>query len=142
LVGFAVGGLGSGGLTFEANKATGNGIHGFQVSDSRGNTFIRNTAANNGAVGFSLELGARENALYRNIARDNGEDGFRTIQESIGNTFERNVALDNGWTGFRAEAGPNLFENNHACKNADTDALDVGSDSRWRTNAFCAPWGR
>jgi parallel beta-helix repeat protein len=142
LVGFSVGGLGSEGITFKGNTAIGNGIHGFQVIDSRSNTFVRNTASGNRAVGFSLELGARENALYRNIARGNGEDGFRTMQESIGNTFERNVALDNGWTGFREEAGPNSFENNRACKNGDTDALDVGSDSRWRNNAFCAPWGR
>ena len=137
LVGFAVGGFGSGAITFEGNRATGNRIHGFQVADSRGNTFIRNTAANNGAVGFSLELSARQNALYRNIARHNGEDGFRTMQDSIRNTFERNVALDNLWTGFRAEAGTNLFSNNRACKNGEADAQDVGSDNRWRNNAFC-----
>jgi parallel beta-helix repeat protein len=137
LVGFAVDPRG-GANTFERNEATGNRIHGFQVADSRGNTFIRNTAANNGAVGFSLELSARQNALYRNIARHNGEDGFRTMQDSIRNTFERNVALDNLWTGFRAEAGPNLFSNNRACKNGEADALDVGSDNRWRNNAFCA----
>src|SRR5215211_5276697 len=57
-----------------------------------------------------------------------GEDCFRTMQDSIRNTFERNVALDNLWTGFRAEAGPNLFSNNRACKNSEADALDLGSD--------------
>jgi len=138
LVGFAVGGFGSGGITFEGNRATGNKIHGFQVLDSRGNTFIRNTAANNRVVGFSLELGARKNALYRNIARHNGADGFKTMQDSIRNTFEGNVALDNRGSGFRAEAGPNLFSNNRACNNGEADVLDVGSDSRWMNNAFCA----
>jgi len=137
LVGFAVGGFGSGAITLEGNTATRNRVHGFQVLDSRGNTFIRNTAANNRVVGFSLELGARENALYRNIARYNGADGFKTMQDSIRNTFERNVALDNRGSGFRAEAGPNLFSNNRACKNGDADALDVSSDSRWMNNAFC-----
>ncbi|HEY3213628.1 MAG TPA: right-handed parallel beta-helix repeat-containing protein [Actinomycetota bacterium] len=140
LVGFAVG-LGSRDITFEGNMATGNKIHGFQVSDSRGNTFIRNTASANRAVGFSLELGARENLLYRNSAYDNGEDGFRMIQDSIRNTFRRNVALDNRWSGFRAEAGPNLFLNNRACKNGDADALDVSSYSRWMNNVFCVVGG-
>jgi parallel beta-helix repeat protein len=137
LVGFAVGGLGSGGITFEGNRATRNRVHGFQVLDSRGNTFIRNTAKNNKVVGFSLELGARENALYRNLARHNGADGFKTMQDSIRNTFDRNVALENRGSGFRAEAGPNLFSNNRACNNGEADALDVRSDSRWINNAFC-----
>jgi parallel beta-helix repeat protein len=136
LVGFAVG-LGSRDITFEGNMATGNKIYGFQISDSRGNTFIRNTASANRAAGFSLELGARENLFYRNSAYDNGEDGFRMIQDSIRNTFKRNVAIDNHWSGFRAEAGPNSFSNNRACTNGEADALDVGSDSRWRNNAFC-----
>jgi parallel beta-helix repeat protein len=138
LVGFSVGGLGSGAIRFVGNRATGNRIHGFQILDSRDNTLIRNTASGNRAVGFSLELGADENLLYRNSAHGNGEDGFRTIQDSIRNTFERNVALDNRWIGFRAEAGPNLFSNNRACKNGEADALDMGSDSRWRNNAFCS----
>ena len=137
LVGFAVGGLGSRGIRFEGNRATGNKIHGFQVLDSRGNTFIHNTASANRAAGFSLELGARENLFYNNSAYDNGEDGFRMIQDSIRNTFRRNVALDNRWSGFRAEAGPNLFSNNRACKNGDADALDVSSYSRWMNNVFC-----
>jgi len=59
------------------------------------------------------------------------------VQDSIRNTFERNVALDNRGSGFRAEAGPNLFSNNRACKNGEGDALDLGSASRWRNNAFC-----
>ena len=88
-------------------------------------------------LGFSLELGARENLFYQNSAYDNGEDGFRMIQDSIRNTFKRNVALDNRWSGFRAEAGPNLFSNNRACKNGDADALDVSSYSRWMNNVFC-----
>jgi parallel beta-helix repeat protein len=138
LVGFSVGGLGSGAIRFVGNRATGNRIHGFQILDSRDNTLIRNTASGNRAVGFSLELDADENLLYRNSAHGNGEDGFRTIQDSIRNTFERNVALDNRWIGFRAEAGPNLFSNNRACKNGEADALDMGSDSRWRNNAFCS----
>lgn len=142
LVGFAVDRFGRGANTFERNTATGNGVHGFQVADSRGNTFIRNTAVGNRAVGFSLELGARGNAFYRNSAHGNGEDGFRVVQDSIGNTFERNVAMDNGWYGFRAEAGPNLFSNNRACMNGEGDALDVGSDGRWASNAFCVAWGR
>jgi parallel beta-helix repeat protein len=137
LVGFAVGGLGSEGIRFEGNRATRNKIHGFQVLDSRGNTFIHNTASANRAAGFSLELGARENLFYDNSAYDNGEDGFRMIQDSIRNTFRRNVALDNRWSGFRAEAGPNLFSNNRACKNGDADALDVSSYSRWMNNVFC-----
>lgn len=137
LVGFAVGGLGSGEITFEGNRATGNKIHGFQISDSRGNTLIRNTASANRAAGFSLELGAHENLFYNNRAYDNGEDGFRMIQDSIRNTFKRNVALDNRWTGFRAEAGLNSFSNNRACKNGDADALDASSSSRWMNNAFC-----
>jgi parallel beta-helix repeat protein len=112
-------------------------IHGFQVADSRDNTFIRNIASNNDAVGFSLELGARRNTLYRNVARENGEDGFRTMQDSIGNIIERNVALDNGWTGFRADAGPNLFSNNRACENGVADAVETGSHNRWRNNSFC-----
>lgn len=137
LVGFTVAGLGSGDITIERNTATGNGVYGFQVLDARGNAFARNVADNNRAVGFSLEMGARENAFYRNIARNNGEDGFRTVQDSIRNTFERNVALDNRWIGFRAESGPNFFSNNRACKNGEADALDMGSESRWRNNAFC-----
>jgi parallel beta-helix repeat protein len=137
LVGFTVGGYGSGDITLEGNKATGNRVYGFQVLDSSGNTFVRNIAANNRAVGFSLELGARENSLYRNIARHNGADGFKTMQDSIRNTFDRNLALDNRGSGFRAEAGPNLFSNNRACKNGEADALDLGSDSRWMNNAFC-----
>jgi len=132
-----VGGLGSGDITFEGNRAIENRVYGFQVLESGGNTFIRNTAANNRAVGFSLELGAHENALYRNIARNNGEDGFRTIQESTRNTFKGNVALDNRWSGFRAESGPNFFSENRACKNGEADALDVGSNSTWRSNVFC-----
>jgi parallel beta-helix repeat protein len=136
LVGFAVNGP-SRAITLRDNTATGNRIYGFQVADSRDNTFFRNTASANRAVGFSVELGARENAFYRNLALNNGEDGFRTTQDSIGNTFERNVAVDNGWIGFRAESGPNVFSNNRACKNGDADVLDVGSDSRWRNNAFC-----
>jgi len=136
LVGFAVG-VGSEAITFEGNRATGNKIHGFQVLDSRGNAFIRNTASANRAAGFSLELGARENLFYQNSAYDNVEDGFRMIQDSIRNTFKRNVALDNRGSGFRAEAGPNLFSNNRACKNGEGDALDVSSDSRWMNNAFC-----
>jgi len=138
LVGFAVGGFGSGAITFEGNRATGNEVYGFQVVDSRDNTFIRNTASANRRVGFSLELGARENLFYRNSAHDNGEDGFRMIQDSIRNTFRRNVALDNRGSGFRAEAGPNLFSNNRACKNGDADALDVNSYSSWMNNVFCA----
>jgi parallel beta-helix repeat protein len=98
---------------------------------------MRNTASNNGAVGFSVELDARDNAFYRNLARSNGEDGFRTIQDSIRNTLERNVALDNRWIGFRIEAGPNLLSSNRACRNGEADALDMGSNSRWRSNAFC-----
>jgi len=137
LVGFTVGGLGSGDITFEGNRAIENRVYGFQVLDSGGNIFIRNTASANYAVGYSVELGARENRFYRNLARNNGEDGFRTIQESTRNTFERNVALDNRWIGFRAESGPNLFSNNRACKNGDADALDMSSDSRWMNNAFC-----
>lgn len=142
LVGFAVDPFGGGANTFEGNRATANKVYGFQIAGSRRNTFIRNTAIGNRDVGFSLELGARENALYRNIARDNGGDGFRTMQDSIGNRFERNVALDNGSIGFLAEAGPNVFFRNLACKNGEEDALDVGSVSRWRNNAFCAPLGR
>jgi parallel beta-helix repeat protein len=137
LVGFTVGGLGSGDITFEGNRAIENRVYGFQVLESGGNTFIRNTAANNRAVGFSLELGAHENALYRNIARNNGEDGFRTMQDSTRNTFKGNVALDNRWSGFRAESGPNFFSKNRACKNGEADALDVGSNSTWRSNVFC-----
>jgi parallel beta-helix repeat protein len=138
LVGFAVDGrFGRGGNTFKRNSATGNRVYGFQVADSRDNTFIRNTASANRAVGFSVELGARGNVFSRNIARRNGADGFRTMQDSIGNTFDRNVALDNRWYGFRAEAGPNLFSNNRACKNGEGDALDVDSASRWMNNAFC-----
>jgi parallel beta-helix repeat protein len=140
LVGFAVDRFGRGANTFEGNRATGNRVYGFQVADSRDNTFIRNTAIGNRAAGFSLELGARGNVFYRNIARDNGQDGFRTIQDSIRNRFERNVALDNRWYGFRAETGPNLFSNNRACRNGEGDALDVGSDSRWTSNAFCVAW--
>lgn len=139
---FAVDGrFGRGGHTFQRNRATGNTIHGFQVADSRGNTLIHNAASNNGAVGFAVELGARQNRFYRNIAQDNGEDGFRTVQESIGNSFESNVVLDNGWYGFRAEAGPNSFSNNHGCKNGEGDTLDVGSDSKWTNNVFCVAWG-
>jgi parallel beta-helix repeat protein len=137
LVGFAVG-AGGEGMRFKGNRATGNMVYGFQVADSRGNTFIRNTASANRAVGFSVELGARGNAFYRNLARNNGEDGFRTMQNSIQNTFERNVALDNRWIGFRAEAGPNFFSNNRACRNRGGDALDADSASRWRNNAFCS----
>jgi parallel beta-helix repeat protein len=137
LVGFAVGGFGSEDITFKGNRAIGNRVYGFQVADSRGNTFIRNTAIANRAVGFSLELGARGNLFYRNSANGNG-DGFRTIQDSVRNTFEKNIALANRWTGFRAEAGPNLFSSNRSCRNGELDALDVGSDSRWRNNTFCA----
>jgi parallel beta-helix repeat protein len=138
LVGFAVDGrFGSRSNTFERNRATENRIYGFQLAGSRGNTLMRNTASNNGAVGFSVELDARDNAFYRNLARSNGEDGFRTIQDSIRNTLERNVALDNRWIGFRIEAGPNLLSSNRACRNGEADALDMGSNSRWRSNAFC-----
>jgi hypothetical protein len=49
--------------------------------------------------------------------------------------------LDNRWSGFRAEAGPNLFLNNRACKNGDADALDVSSYSRWMNNVFCVVGG-
>ena len=140
LVGFAVDPKG-GANTFEGNVATGNRIHGFQVAGSRGNTLIRNTSANNGAVGFALELGARGNVLFRNLARNNGEDGFRTMQDSTRNTFKRNVALDNRWSGFRAESGPNLFSDNRACKNGEADALDVGSNSTWKSNVFCVAVG-
>jgi parallel beta-helix repeat protein len=143
LVGFAVDGrFGRGNNTFKRNMATENRIYGFQVADSRDNTFIRNTARANLAVGFAVELGARGNEFTRNVARNNGEDGFRTIQDSIGNTFDRNVALDNRWYGFRAEAGPNLFSNNRACKNGEGDALDVDSASSWKNNVFCSvPFG-
>jgi parallel beta-helix repeat protein len=143
LVGFAVDGrFGRGNNTFKRNMATGNRAYGFQVADSRDNTFIRNTARANLAVGFAIDLAARGNEFYRNVARNNGEDGFRTIQDSIGNTFDRNVALDNRWYGFRAEAGPNLFSNNRACKNGEGDALDVDSANSWRNNVFCSvPFG-
>lgn len=139
LVGFAVDGrFGNGGNIFERNVATANAIHGFQVANCRGNTLIRNTASKNGAVGFTLDVRAHRNTLYGNIAKDNRETGFRTTQGSTQNTFERNVAIYNGWIGFHAESGPNLFSSNRGCRNGDADALDVGSTSRWRNNAFCS----
>jgi parallel beta-helix repeat protein len=104
---------------FAANRAYGNGRHGFYLFASGGNRFERNRATRNGGSGMYL-LFARYNHLAHNAVTDNGETGIVLTGRAPGNeenVLERNSVLRNGGAGISTDGFHNRLEHNSTHRN-------------------------
>lgn len=109
---------GRSGVTVSECKVT-NFDHGFNISSSDRNLFIKNSASNTFDQGFVLHTGADDNVLFKNTANNNSVRGFVIFGPSAGNILTKNTANDNqeGFVVFIGAEG-NVLTGNRADSNS------------------------
>ncbi len=150
--------LRSTGNTLTDSTAGGNSEFGFLLSEgSDANVLSRNVAERNGVAGFEVDHSSGNTIdMNRAIANDTAEPwvvtsaGFR-ITESDGNTITRNSAEDNetGFFVWLESASGNVFIDNDAHRNRtlgfhDTTmggSGDGGTDNEYGDNYCTGHWG-
>ena len=89
----------SNGNILDGNRADDNGLGGFFLQNSSGNTIKEYKATSNDGNGFQLKLSSNQNTLDENRSDENGEFGYLDNSSGTGTTKTANIYTQNRCNG-------------------------------------------